>query len=135
MLKEQKTVNICIKQYQKSNLGGHAIAFLQYYNRTSEMYFCTLGSTHYRSIMIASILAIEKLKEPCTINLYLQANVGFRYMETGRKKWVNRDIGNLLVDTVSKGNHIIKFIDCSATDKGKAIQHSLDIKVNEYRWT
>lgn len=66
-----------------------------------------------RSILHACIRSLQTLKEPCFVTLYIQTNIGLKYMQKPQKKWVNRDLGNLIQKTVQEGNHLIEFIDYS----------------------
>jgi len=60
------------------------------------------------------------------VNLFTQNNFGFSYMaERKNKKWVNRDIGDQLVEATEKGGHTLNLIDCSAIEEGKKYQQAL----------
>lgn len=111
---------------------GSAIVLYRYRGKVKELYFSTLEITHNRSIILASINAIEGLKDSCTVNLYTQNNFGFAFMGN-QKKWVNRDIGNRLSSCIERGGHKVDFIDCSASDKGKDFQQALAVRLRNFK--
>lgn len=130
-----KEIDIFIRVLQKPPATkGQAIVLYRYGDKVKELYFSTLGRTQNRSIILASIIAIEGLNTNCTINLHTQNNFGFSFMgKRIKKKWVNRDMGDLLVAAIAEGSHKVNHIDCSATDKGKDYQQALAVKLRGFR--
>jgi ribonuclease HI len=113
---------------------GLAIVLYRYKGRVKELYFSTLERTPNRSVILASTIAIEGLNGACNINLYTQSNFGFLFMmKKVNKKWVNRDVGNVLIETIAKGGHEVNLIDCSATDEGKDYQQALAAKLKKFK--
>lgn len=121
-----QTIDIFVRVLQTPpTQTGSAVVLYRFGNKIKELYFSTLENTQNRSIILASAIAIQGLKYRCNISLYTQNNFGFAYMENHKKKWVNRDIGNLLAESISKGGHMVKFNDCSLTEESKDYQQAL----------
>jgi hypothetical protein len=105
----RKEVNI----YIYSN-GRYNITIFEYGNIMREVYDISEDARSVnRCVMYAVIKAINALKEPCKITLYLQTNVGFKYMENTKKKWRNRDLGNEIQESIQLGKHSVQYIDYS----------------------
>ncbi|WP_369355873.1 hypothetical protein [Lysinibacillus capsici] len=84
MLKE---IDVFVRVLQKAPAQhGQAIVLYRYKGKLKEIYFSALGHTQNRSIILASALAIQGIKDNCTINLYTQSNFGFSFMREGNKK-------------------------------------------------
>jgi ribonuclease HI len=130
-LKAKVNVYVRVRQ-QPLSYHGDAIVIFESKGKIKEMRFTSLETTPNRSIILASAIALETLRKPCVVNLYVQSNVGFKYMLSKTKtNWCNRDVGNLLMDITKKNQHELHFIDCSATIKGKTIQNKLAYKIKD----
>jgi ribonuclease HI len=124
-----KEIDIFIRVLQTPpSKRGKAIVLYRYGNRIKELYFSTLETTQNRSIILAAVIAVEGLKYSCHINIYTQSNFGFAFMKNA-KKWVNRDMGDLLTAALINGGHSVKYIDCSQTDEGKDYQQELAVRL------
>lgn len=122
-------LDIFIRVLQKtSKKYGQVIILYSFGANRKEVYFSSLETTHNRSIILASAVAIDQLKKPSKVNLYFQSNFGFKAMDNN-KKWVNRDLGESLKQSILIGGHDINFINCSLSDKGKMYQNELDKKL------
>ncbi|ASB89343.1 Ribonuclease H [Bacillus sonorensis] len=120
-------IDIFVRVLQKAPAeSGKAVVIHRYKEIAKETYFTCLERTQNRSIILASKIAIESLSYSCKVNLYTQNNFGFSYMfERKHKKWVNRDVGDQLLEAIEKGGHTLNLIDCSATEEGKKYQQAL----------
>lgn len=125
----RKTVNIYLKiKFNYQNLRNCGILVMEYKGVYKIRYLCILERTCNRAIIIAAKNAIDLLKEPCEVNLYLQTNIGFKFLENN-KKWRNRDLGEKLIDAIIKERHVVNFIDCSMLSEGISIQKMLERKL------
>ena len=124
-------VDVFIRVHQTVNKGQDIVLY-RYKGKVKELYFSTLETTHNRSIILASKIGIEGLNSSCIVNLHTQCNFGFKFMENS-KKWVNRDVGDLLAVAIAEGGHKVNFIDCSATEEGKDYQQALEVKLRGFR--
>ncbi|NMD72434.1 hypothetical protein HHO41_19370 [Bacillus sp. DNRA2] len=127
-----KVVNIHIKvKYNYRIYRGIGIIILEHRGRIKETHFCTLERTCNRAIIVAAINAFEFLKEPCKVNLYLQTNIGFKFLNNN-KNWRNRDLGKQLINVINQGNHKVNPIDSSFHDAGKIYQSSLERRLYRF---
>ncbi|MDQ0300411.1 hypothetical protein J2S78_002858 [Salibacterium salarium] len=107
---------------------GNVLVVWEYKGRTKETYFTSLETTHNRSILLASVIALEQLKKPCTVNLYVQTAIGEKFLYNA-KKWTNRDLGDKLTLAKINGGHVLNIVDCSWTEKGKDLMNKLAQKL------
>jgi hypothetical protein len=127
-----KVVNIYIKvKFDYREYRGNGIILLEHGGRQKEIYIHTTEKTCNRAIILVAKKAIESLKESCEVNLNLQTNIGFKFLENN-KRWINRDLGSKLVEIINKGNHIVNFIDCSTSEEGLFLQKTLESKLIRY---
>lgn len=110
---------------------GNAIIQLDYQGRTKDIFLRITERTVNRVIVLSCIEAVNSLKEPCEINLYVQTNFGFKFMNN-KKKWRNRDLGDKLFEAIQQGNHTISYFDCSESEAGKRYQGKLKNKLYRY---
>jgi len=128
-------VKIFIKvKYNYSTSRGKGIILMDCFGRRKEIYFSSLERTCNRAIMVATINALKTLNRPCEVSLYVQTNIGIRYLSNSKKnnKWVNKDLGEIILATIEKGKHSIEIIDCSHFSEGQLYQESLEGKLYEY---
>lgn len=111
---------------------GLAIVLYRYKGNIKDFYFSTFEITQNRSIILASIIAIEGLKFGYDLNLHTQTNFGFKYTKNS-KKWVNRDIGEHLNYVIERGGHEVTFIDCLDTDESKDYQQALAVRLKPFK--
>jgi len=128
-----KKVSIYIRVYFNMQANtGVAISVWDYQGKTKEIVINVGGAvktTGNREIIKSVTRAIEALKEPCFLTIHTQTNFGFKLLDRPNKKWVHREAADELLNAIRKGNHIVTYVDCSATEEGKQLQKMLGTKV------
>lgn len=75
-----------------------------------EVYVNTNESNANRALIYGIIEVLKNLPNKSKIDVIVPVNFGFKYLKNN-KKWTNRDLGNLLIDTINKKNLKIKYIN------------------------
>ncbi|HDR7713663.1 hypothetical protein IMY64_27065 [Bacillus thuringiensis] len=104
-------------------VNGKGYTVWEYGGRTKEKYIKDTGEqTPNRSTLSMIVHAIEKLKEPCKINIFTLSAVGGTVM-IYKKNWIHRDLGDKILQVVEQGKHEIHFY---SVDMGHDCKENLD---------
>lgn len=103
-----KPVEIYVKIQYKDTGGRAGIAYCYKGRWKTEYIFDIQETTANRCIILAVAHAIKTLKEPCDITVYTFGSFGIKKMYQTSKTWVNRDVGNKLLNVIQEGKHQVK---------------------------
>lgn len=66
------------------------------------------------SLILGISEILKNISKDCTADIYVQTNFGFRFMQN-KKKWCNRNAGDILLSVAKESNIELNFIDSSST--------------------
>lgn len=66
------------------------------------------------SLILGISEILKNTSKDCSADIYVQTNFGFKFMQN-KKKWCNRDAGDILLNTAKENNIELNFIDVSST--------------------
>ena len=118
-----------IKIYTTTKLIGRTRAFIALVDSDGfEIYVQTNELSSYRSLMIGIKKVLEKFKSNSKIEILSPGNFGFKYLRNN-KKWINRDLGELLMDIIKNNNLDVVFTDYSKSQEYDDIKTVLKKKL------
>lgn len=90
------------------------------------------------SLILGISEILKSVSNDCIVDIYVQTNFGFKFMEN-KKKWCNRSAGDILLNVAKEKNIELNFIDCSST--GEVGHHKIkareillkEVKLDEVR--
>lgn len=83
-------------------------------NEATSMYKIIKAKSPNESLILGIAEILKDIPSNCIANIYVQTNFGFKFMQN-RKKWCNREAGDILLNIANDKNICLEFIDCSAT--------------------
>lgn len=124
-----------IKIYTATKLIDKTMAFIAFIdNYSSEIHIKTNEISSQRALMIGLREILENYPPGSKIEVLSPVNFGFRYLRNN-KKWINRDLGNLLMDVIKDNDLNVKFIDYSKLyewdDMKKSLKRKIKLKYSE----
>lgn len=108
------------------------LAIIKIGDNEFEIYKQITETTSNRAIIKGIAEVIAQLEEPSDIQVFCQTNFGFKYL-SNNKNWCNRDVGNLLLQSINEGQHNINFTDCGETEELKNIQNDLANRLKKFK--
>lgn len=118
-----------IRIYTATKLIDKTMAFIALIgNNGSEIYVQTNETSSQRTLMIGLRDILENYPLGSKIEVFSPVNFGFKFLRNN-KKWVNRDVGNLLNDVIKKNNLNVKFIDYSKSNEYDEMKKLLKRKI------
>ena len=73
------------------------------------------------SLILGLSEILKSISNNCNAEIFVQTNFGFKFLQN-RKKWCNRDAGDVLLSVIDSKNIKVDFVDCSSTKELESLK-------------